>query len=146
MKLVNTQDAHILLNYAREFGLQTKLNVRLAEAFFGEQKDISDREVLDQELGSVGLNADEALKTLENDNARKQVQTQEAYWLDKGVSGVPTMIFNSSTAINGAQAVNTYKEVLAETILKLWNYEKIGKNNYSDFRHPYLFTGLEQVF
>jgi len=116
MKLVNTQNAHILLDHAKEFGLQTKLNVRLAEAFFGEQKDISDREVLGRELGSVGLNADEALKKLEDDNAREQVQTQEAYWLSKGISGVPTMIFNSSTAINGAQTVNTYKEVLADCL------------------------------
>jgi len=104
MKLANTQDAHILLHYAREFGLQAKLNVRLTEAFFGGQKYISNREVLDQELGSVGLNAGEALKTLEDDNAHEQVQTQEAYWLGKGISEVLTIIFNSSTAINGAQA------------------------------------------
>jgi len=114
MKLVNTKDSHVLLDYAREFGLQTKLNIRLSEAFFGEQKDISDRRVLSRELSSVGLNADEALKKLDDSTARKQVQTQETYWQNMGISGVPTMIFNNSTAINGAQSVDTYKKVLAD--------------------------------
>jgi len=116
MKLVNTQDAHILLDYAKEFGLQTKLNIRLAEAFFADQKDISDREILDQELRSVGLNAEEALQKLDDTNAREQIQTQKAYWRSLGVSGVPTMIFDGSTAVNGAQSVDTYKQVLAECL------------------------------
>jgi len=116
MKLVNTQNSHILLDYAREFGLQTKLNIRLAEAFFGEQKDISDRRVLSRELSSIGLNADEALKKLDDSTARKQIQTQETYWQNLGITGVPTMIFNSSTAINGAQSVDTYKKVLADCL------------------------------
>jgi predicted DsbA family dithiol-disulfide isomerase len=36
MKIVNTQDAHILLEYARENGKQTQLKMSLVEAFFSE--------------------------------------------------------------------------------------------------------------
>ncbi|MFL0839793.1 DsbA family protein, partial [Vibrio parahaemolyticus] len=50
MKMVNTFDAHILLDYAKGFGKQTELKIRLFTAFFSEQKDISDREALKKEL------------------------------------------------------------------------------------------------
>jgi len=119
MKLVNTQDAHILLDYAKDFGLQTQLNIRLAEAFFGEQKDISNREILAQELRNVGLNADEALVKLKDSDARERIQKQEAYWQSLGISGVPTIIFNNSSALNGARSVDTYKQVLAELLKQL---------------------------
>jgi len=116
MKLVNTLDAHILLEYAKTFGLQTQLNIRLAKAFYGEQKDISNRHILRQELESVGLNADEALAKLEDNDARDLVQKQESHWQNLGITGVPTMIFNNSNALSGARSVDTYKQVLAESL------------------------------
>jgi len=119
MKLVNTQNAHILLDYAKAFDLQTQLNIRLAEAFFGEQKDISDREILKLELKKVGLNANEALVKLDDDDARQSIHRQEMHWLNKGISGVPTMVFNNSSALNGARSVDTYKQVLAELLKQL---------------------------
>ncbi|MEQ9582828.1 MAG: DsbA family oxidoreductase, partial [Arenibacter sp.] len=68
MKIVNTKDAHILLDYAKEFGKQTELNMRLMTAFFGERKDVSDRSILIEELKAVGLNADEAMARLDSDD------------------------------------------------------------------------------
>ena len=50
MKIVNTRDVHILLEYAKEFGKQTELKLRLFEAFFSERKDVSDRQILTQEI------------------------------------------------------------------------------------------------
>jgi len=117
MKLVNTQDVHILLEYAKTFGLQTQLNVRIAKAFYGERKDISDQAVLRQELESVGLNADEALTKLDDHDARRLIRKQESNWQNLGITGVPTMIFNNSSVLNGARSVETYKEVL-EVLLK----------------------------
>lgn len=46
MKKVNTLNAHILLDYAKEFNKQTELKVRLQKAYFTERKDISNRDVL----------------------------------------------------------------------------------------------------
>lgn len=116
MKVVNTQDAHVLLEYANEFGKQTELKLRLITAFFSEHKDVSDRRTLAQELKAVGLNVDEALVLLEDDAARGRVQAQEAFWHNQGVSGVPTIIFNQSRALTGAQPVEVYKQVLADLI------------------------------
>lgn len=116
MRVVNTQDAHILLEYAKEMGLQTELKLRLFSAFFTEHKDVSDRAVLAREVEAVGLNVDDALAQLDNDAARGRVRAQEAFWHEQGVSGVPTIVFNQSSALTGAQPVEVYKQVLADLI------------------------------
>ncbi len=116
MKIVNTRVAHILLGYAKDYGKQTELKMRLFEAYFNERKDISDRQMLIQQLQHVGLSSDEALLRLENDEVREHVKTTEAYWHSLGVSSVPTMVFNRSSALTGAQPVEVYKQVLAELI------------------------------
>jgi len=35
-------------------------------------------------------------------------------WQQQGISGVPTVIFNRSSALTGAHPQSTYKEVLQE--------------------------------
>ncbi|MCM4151346.1 DsbA family oxidoreductase [Arenibacter sp. N53] len=116
MKIVNTRDAHILLEYAKENNKQTELKMRLVAAFFSERKDVSNRDVLLQELEVVGLNADEAIVRLDSDDARNQVQSKETYWQGLGVSSVPTMVFNKKSALTGAQPVDVYKQVLTELL------------------------------
>ena len=86
------------------------------EAFFSERKDVSDRQILTQKIQSVGLNADEALARLDDAAVRERVQAQEAYWHSLGVSSVPTVVFSHSSALNGAQSVDVYKQVLAELV------------------------------
>ena len=55
MRMANTFEAHILLEYAKAFGKQTDLKMRLTTAFFSERKDVSDRAILKQALLDVGL-------------------------------------------------------------------------------------------
>ena len=116
MKIFNTLDAHILLEYAREFGKQTQLEVRLTEAFFSERKDISNRDTLSLELQSVGLNAKEGLSKLDDQKVRKYTETKASNWVTKGVTGVPTMVFNDEITLNGALPIGTYKQVLTEIL------------------------------
>ncbi len=116
MRVANTKEAHILLDYAKKIGKQTDLKMRLFEAFFSERKDVSDRQILSQELQAVGLNAEEAILQLEDDTVRKRMEKEKAHWYSKGVSGVPTIVFNNSNALTGAQPLNVYKQALAELI------------------------------
>ncbi|MGI2113633.1 DsbA family oxidoreductase [Shewanella frigidimarina] len=116
MKMVNTLDAHVLLEYANEVGKQTELKLRLFSAFFTEHKDISNREVLTSELTAVGINAAEAMSLLDNAAVAEQVRAKEAHWQQLGISGVPTVIFNQSSALTGAHPVEAYKQVLAELV------------------------------
>jgi predicted DsbA family dithiol-disulfide isomerase len=116
MRIVNTFDAHVLLEYAKKFDKQTALKMRLTASYFSERKDVSQREVLKQALLDVGLNAEEGMALLENEEARYEVRTQQGYWKNLGVNSVPTIVFNRKSAVTGAQPVDLFKKVLSELI------------------------------
>jgi len=64
------------------------------------------------ELQSVSLNADEAIARLDNDEARVDIINQKKYWLEKGISAVPTIIFNDDITLNGDLPLGTYKQFI----------------------------------
>ena len=114
--MVNTFEAHILLEYAKGFGKQTELNMQLMKAYFSDGKDVSDKNILKQALLDVGLNAEEALSKLKDEEAIKEIRTKQDYWKGMGISSVPTIVFNRKSAVTGAQPVSTLKSVLAEMV------------------------------
>lgn len=115
-RMVNTFEAHILLDYAQEFGKQTELKLQLIKSFFTDQKDVSDRAVLKEALLEVGLNADEALALLDKPAVIQDVRNKQQYWKEMGVNSVPTVVFNRKSAVTGAQPVETFKEILKQLI------------------------------
>lgn len=116
MRMANTFDAHVLLDYAKTNGKQTELKMRLMNAFFGERKDVSNRDILKQELEAVGLSATKAFTLLDNEELRTKVRSEENYWKSLGVNSVPTVVFNRKSALTGAQPVAVYKQVLNELL------------------------------
>lgn len=112
----NTFNAHVLLDYAKEFNKQTELKVRLQEAYFGERKNIDNREILKAELKAVGLNVNEAIARLDNKVAIKRVQDEEKLWRDRGVFAVPTMVFDKQIVRRGANETEYYKKLLSHII------------------------------
>jgi len=116
MKTCNTLDAHILLDYAKETGKQTELQLRLFEAYFSERQDISDRAVLRAEAERLGMDGDAAISRLESAEARARVQEAMRYWQGLGVSAVPTMVFDRKGALTGAQPVDLYEQVLTRLL------------------------------
>lgn len=116
MKIVNTREAHILLGYAKEFNLQTELELRLFSAYFTELKNISDRKVLAKEVASVGLDVSEAMSRLESDGALKEIQEKESEWRRMGVSSVPTVVINRISAVSGAHPVESFKQWLSSQL------------------------------
>ena len=116
MRMVNTLDAHVILEYAKAYNKQTELKMTLTKAFFSERKDVSNKDVLKQALLEVGLNADEALAKLDNDDARYEVKTNQEYWKSLGISSVPTIVFNRKSGVAGAQPVDVFKKVLTDLL------------------------------
>jgi len=114
MRMANTFAAHVLVEYARELGKQTELQLRLMTAFFSERKDVSQRAVLRQALQDVGLNAEEALARLDDERARQEVREKQALWKNMGVNSVPTVVFNRQSAVTGAQPVEVFERVLRD--------------------------------
>jgi len=118
MKKVNTFNSHILLDYAKEFDKQTELKVRLQEAYFGEGKDISNREILAIEVEKVGLDVAQAMARLDDKEAIKRVKDHEKYWRDQGARAIPIMIFNNTIVRVGANKASEYKQLLTDIINK----------------------------
>jgi predicted DsbA family dithiol-disulfide isomerase len=114
MKMVNTRDAHSLLDFAHEQGLQHELKQRLFSAFFTEHKDISDHSVLLAEAETVGLDPEQAKLAINDTDRRDAIERLERQWQQQGISGVPTVIFNRSSAMTGAHPQSSYKDVLKE--------------------------------
>lgn len=118
MRIVNTFNAHVLLEYAKQFGKQTELKMRLTTAYFSEQKNVSDINTLKQALLDVGLNTDEALNELNNLEKRNHTKNTAIYWQKLGINSVPTIVFNRESAVTGAQPVDVFKKVLTEILQK----------------------------
>ncbi|TRX59714.1 DsbA family oxidoreductase [Carboxylicivirga sp. M1479] len=116
MRMPNTLNAHILLEYAKEKGKQHDLNMRFMRAHFSERKSLLHPDVLLQELTSIGLDAEEANNCLSDDRRKADVLEKENYWKNHGISAVPTMVFNLNSAVTGAQSVDVYKQVLSELL------------------------------
>ncbi|MEG3756138.1 DsbA family oxidoreductase [Psychromonas arctica] len=116
MKIVNTRDAHVLLEYAHEKGKQTEFKLALFSAAFTDQKDVSNRETLLDEIAKIGLNNEEASARLTSSEYTNQVVEHERYWQGLGISAVPTVVFNRQSALSGAQPVEAYKQVITELL------------------------------
>ena len=119
MRMYNTFKAHQLLHWAKQYGKQTELHMRLFSAYFGEQKAVDDTEVLLDAVAQVGLERREARDVLEDGLYASDVKNIEAEWIRRGVHGVPAIIFNEQRLISGAQPIEVFKAQIEELTLAL---------------------------
>ena len=111
-RMVNTFAAHQLLDWAEGQGRQHPLKLALFDAYFTQQKDVSDTEVLLDAVRSVGLDAEAARQALENGQHTGSVREKQQFWTSRGISGVPSMVFGGKYLLTGAQGTETYAQVL----------------------------------
>lgn len=116
MKMVNTLNAHILLELAHDLGKQTALKMRLFSAYFTEHKDISDSDVLINEAKAVGIEPQQARTALADDHLRQRIKSRQLEWQKMGITAVPTVVINRSSAVSGAQPQATFKQILLELV------------------------------
>ncbi|MDI2141034.1 MULTISPECIES: DsbA family oxidoreductase [unclassified Pseudomonas] len=107
-RIYNTFDAHRLLHWAGEEGLQLPLKEALFKAYFTDGGNPSDHSQLAQIAESVGLDRQRAEAILASDEFATDVRKEEQLWLSRGVSSVPTVVFNEQYAVTGGQPVDTF--------------------------------------
>ena len=107
-RIYNTFDAHRLLHWAGEEGLQLPLKEALFKAYFTDGGNPSDHGQLVQIAESVGLDRQRAEAILASDEFASDVREEEQLWLSRGVSSVPTVVFNGQYAVTGGQPVDTF--------------------------------------
>jgi predicted DsbA family dithiol-disulfide isomerase len=108
----NTFDAHQLVHLAHTHGLQDGVVERLFRAYFTEQQSLFDQQTLVNLGADAGLNRDEAAATLHDNRYANAVDTDIEMAHRLGVSGVPFYVINDRYAISGAQAPETFLDVL----------------------------------
>ena len=103
----NTFDAHRLIAWARGQNKATELNMALFDVYFGHALNPSDPEVLRQAAEAAGLDGETASEVIASDAHADEVRSEEAFYKQAGVTGVPAFIINGSHLVSGAQEPET---------------------------------------
>ncbi len=101
----NTLDAHRLLHFARQQGLQGAMKERLLSAYMTECRPIAERDELAALASDVGLDAGQVGAMLETDRYVDEVRRDESRARRQGVRGVPYFLIDGRIDISGAQPV-----------------------------------------
>ena len=116
----NTFDAHRLLHWAE---LQDReeavaLKQALFRAYFTDNENVADRDVLVRIAGNAGLDPSGARRVLESDQYAEDVRTQERHWQQAGIHSVPAAIVNGQYLISGGQPPEVFENALREIAAK----------------------------
>ncbi|WP_334179029.1 DsbA family oxidoreductase [Pseudoxanthomonas sp.] len=115
-RIYNTFDAHRLLHWAGELGAdrQFALKHALLQAYHGEGRNVSDRDVLAAIAGEAGLDADEARRILDTDAFVAQVREREHFYQQRGIRAVPSVIFDDRHLVQGGQPPEVFERALRQ--------------------------------
>jgi predicted DsbA family dithiol-disulfide isomerase len=119
---VNTFDAHRLAAWALASAgheAQNALHRRLFRAYFTDNLDLSDHEVLASLTGSVGLSQTLAGAALASGAYAEEVRADERRASELEIHAVPTFVLAGAWAIPGAQDVDTFVRVLRRAAERL---------------------------
>jgi predicted DsbA family dithiol-disulfide isomerase len=108
----NTFDAHQLVHLAHAHGLQDAVVERLFRAYFTEQQSLFDQQTLVDLGADAGLNRDEMAAALREKRYANAVDMDIDVAHRLGVTGVPFYVINDRYGISGAQAPETFLDVL----------------------------------
>jgi predicted DsbA family dithiol-disulfide isomerase len=115
-RMVNTFLAHQLIEWAEEQGRQMQMKLALFKAHFSDGRDVSNIATLAEIAAEQGLDPIEARAVLDEGRMAWNVRAMQKFWIDKGVRGVPAMIFAGKYLLSGAQGVDTYVTALERCI------------------------------
>lgn len=120
-RMYNTFKAHKLLNvFGRELGsaAQTQLKLALFKAYFQDNRDVSDNDILAGIASDCGMSETHARRWLADDALGMIVREEQAQWRDRNISGVPAIIFNEAFMVPGAQSAETFANVIRKVQAK----------------------------
>ncbi|TPG54501.1 DsbA family oxidoreductase [Sphingomonas glacialis] len=113
-RIYNTFDAHRLLHWAELEGKQAALKRALFQAYFTDQQDPSDHDVLVALAEKVGLDPVRAAEILASDTYAHEVRAAEQLWQSRGITSVPAIVINDRHLISGGQPPELFERALRE--------------------------------
>ena len=112
----NTINAHRLLHWSKEEGLQNELKERIFKAYYTEGIDTANIGELVRLAKETGLDPVQACKVLEENLCLKEVLQDQQEAAQLGVQGVPFYVFNRKYAVSGAQPSEVFARVLNKVL------------------------------
>lgn len=119
VKSSNTFDAHRLMKFAEdqyEAPVYEGLNELLFKAYFTEGKSLSDRKLLLKLAEEVAMDPTQCNEVLERGYYADQVRFDEREAAERGVRGVPYMLFDGQFALPGCVSTDDFKTVVREML------------------------------
>ena len=110
----NTVKAHQLLHFAKAQGKQIEMNERLLRAYFVEGRHVGRTEDLADLAAEIGLDRDEALRSLESGEYLEAVHADQEQAMRYGIRGVPFFVIDGKYGVSGAQAPETFAQALKQ--------------------------------
>lgn len=107
-----TIDAHRLLYWAKEQGVQDAVSEALFKAYFVDGKDPTQHEVLLEIAQECGMDRGDIQARLASDQDREIIMNAIQQSQNMGVSGVPFFVINQKYGIAGAQDAVSFSEAL----------------------------------
>src|SRR4051812_6885823 len=113
-RMPNSRAALNVGELARERGVHGPLHARLMTAFWAEDRDISDPEVLAEEAAPFGLDPDEVRTVATTFPYQDRVDASSAAMLEMGAGGVPAWVIDDRVMVPGAQPHAIFDQVMSK--------------------------------
>ncbi len=107
----NTRKAHEATEFAREAGTLLEFHRAVFHAYWIDERNIGDADVLCDVAAARGLDPAELSAALTDGRYVETVAEQMAWTKAVGVTGVPTTIFDERFAVVGAQEYALFRDV-----------------------------------
>ncbi len=116
----NTVNAHRLIRFAGQKGVQDAIVEELFEGYFCKGADIGDLKILADIGAEGGLDRAEVLAMLESDEGRKEVLAGDQMARNAGIQGVPSFALQGHLLFSGAVPA----EEMANSFRRAWDILK----------------------
>ncbi|MDE2481162.1 MAG: DsbA family oxidoreductase [bacterium] len=113
-RTANTFDAHRAIAFARRFGKDRELERSLFAAYFTEGLDVSDRGVLADRAAALGVDRAALVAHLDGDEGVDELRRAFGEAFDRGITAVPTFVFEDEFAVPGAVDAATFRRILEQ--------------------------------
>jgi len=119
-KTGNTRDSHRLIQLGKIKGAETQTKVveALFAAYFENEQDITQKDILLKAATQAGIERAEAEKWLGSDDGGKEVDAEVREAQEQGISGVPHFTINGRFEVEGAQDSSAFVQ-LFERVAKI---------------------------
>jgi len=116
----NTLNAHRLIRFAAQQGVQDGVVEALFKAYFCDGADLGDSELLAAIGGTGGLDPDEVWKMLASEDGKREVLANDQMARNAGIQGVPSFALQGHVLFSGALAA----EDMANAFRQAWDILK----------------------